>query len=120
MDSRIEWSNAPIIDKRGGQKSVAHFILFSSRRPRKNGVAESLRLFRLGLSVQKIAEKRALKETTVYNHLAEAITQGSLVLTDVIDLSESEIKQIEASLLNLPEEQKNSLKRFIVTVFCAV
>jgi ATP-dependent DNA helicase RecQ len=32
------------------------------------------------------------------------------VLNDVIDLKESEIKQIETSILALPEEQKNSLK----------
>jgi len=73
-------------------------------------VAESLHLFRLGLSVQKIADIRALKDATIYVHLAEAIAQGLLVLTDVIDLSESEIKQMESSILALPEEQKNSLK----------
>jgi ATP-dependent DNA helicase RecQ len=73
-------------------------------------VTESLRLFRIGLSVQKIAETRTLKETTIYGHLAEAIAQGLLVLSEVIDLSESEVKQIEISLLNLPEEQQNSLK----------
>lgn len=73
-------------------------------------VAESLRLFRLGVSTQKIAEIRTLKEDTIYNHLAEAIAQGLLVLTDVIDLSEAEIKQIETSLLSLPEEQQNSMK----------
>jgi ATP-dependent DNA helicase RecQ len=73
-------------------------------------VAESFRLFKLGLNTQKIAEIRTLKEDTIYNHLAEAIAQGLLVLTDVIDLSESEIKQIESSILNLPEEQQNSMK----------
>ncbi|MSP27579.1 MAG: DNA helicase RecQ [Methylococcales bacterium] len=72
--------------------------------------AESIRLFRLGLSVQKIAEKRALKSSTVYTHLSEAIAQGLLGLTDVIDLAEQEIKQIETSLLNLPEEQQTMLK----------
>ncbi|MFI3189859.1 ATP-dependent DNA helicase RecQ [Crenothrix sp. D3] len=72
--------------------------------------AESIRLFRLGLTVQKIAEKRALKSSTVYTHLSEAIAQGLLILTDVIDVTEQEIKQIETSLLNLPEEQQTMLK----------
>jgi len=72
--------------------------------------AESIRLFRLGLTVEKIAEKRALKSSTVYTHLSEAIAQGLLVLTDVIDVTEQEIKQIETSLLNLPEEQQTMLK----------
>jgi ATP-dependent DNA helicase RecQ len=72
--------------------------------------AESIRLFRLGLTVQKIAEKRALKSSTVYTHLSEAIAQGLLILTDVIDVTEQEIKQIETSLLSLPEEQQTMLK----------
>ncbi len=71
---------------------------------------ESIRLFRLGFNVQKIAEKRALKDSTIYTHLAEAITQGLLMLKDVIDLPEQEIKQIETSILALPEEQQNMLK----------
>jgi ATP-dependent DNA helicase RecQ len=72
--------------------------------------AESVHLFKLGMNVQKIAEKRVLKESTIYSHLAEAIAQGLIVLTDIIDLSVQEIKQIETCILNLPEDQKNSLK----------
>ncbi|MDD1606626.1 MAG: DNA helicase RecQ, partial [Methylococcaceae bacterium] len=83
---------------------------FSGDNNLSDTAAESIRLFRLGFNAQKIAEKRALKESTIYAHLAEAIAQGLLVLTDVIDLSESEIKQIEASILSLPEEQQNMLK----------
>jgi ATP-dependent DNA helicase RecQ len=83
---------------------------FSGDNSLTDTAAESIRLFRLGFNVQKIAEKRALKDSTIYAHLAEAITQGLLILTDVIDLSASEIKQIETSILNLPEEQKNMLK----------
>ncbi|MDP3010647.1 MAG: DNA helicase RecQ [Methylococcales bacterium] len=73
-------------------------------------VAESLRLFRLGVSVQKIAETRELKDATIYGHLAEAIAQGLLNLNAVLDLSEPEIKQIEASILALLDEQQTSLK----------
>jgi len=83
---------------------------FSDEDYLSDTAAESLHLFKLGMAIQKIAEKRVLKVSTIYTHLAEAIAQGLLVLTDVIELSEPEIKQIEASILNLPEEQKNSLK----------
>jgi ATP-dependent DNA helicase RecQ len=72
--------------------------------------AESLRLFKLNLGVSQIAKIRGLKESTIYTHLAEAIAQGLIMLTDVIDLSAQEIRQIEACILNLPEAQKNSLK----------
>ena len=94
-----------------GEKFLAIISdFFSGDEGLSDTAAESIRLFRLGFNVQKIAEQRALKNSTIYGHLAEAISQGLLVLADVIDLSEPEIKQIEASILNLPEEQKNSLK----------
>ncbi len=94
-----------------GEKFLAIISdFFSGDEGLSDTAAESIRLFRLGFNIQKIAEQRALKNSTIYGHLAEAISQGLLVLADVIDLSEPEIKQIEASILNLPEEQKNSLK----------
>jgi ATP-dependent DNA helicase RecQ len=73
-------------------------------------VNESLELFRLGYTVKQVAEKRALQETTIYGHLAQSLEQGLLELNDVIDLPKQEINQIEAAILNLPEQQKNALK----------
>ena len=73
-------------------------------------VTESVNLFRLGYNVAQVAQKRALKEETIYNHLSQALEQGQLKLEDVIDLQKQEIKQIEDVLLSLPEEQRNSLK----------
>jgi ATP-dependent DNA helicase RecQ len=73
-------------------------------------VSESVDLFKLGYSVDKIAQKRALKEETIYTHLSQALEQGLLVLTDVVELPESEIKCIEEAILSLPDEQQNALK----------
>ena len=73
-------------------------------------MAESVALFRLGYSVKQIAQQRELQETTVYGHLAQYLEQGMLVLADVVELPEQEIKRIEEALINLPEEQQNSLK----------
>ncbi|MFI3184580.1 MAG: DNA helicase RecQ [Methylococcaceae bacterium] len=73
-------------------------------------MAESVALFRLGYSVKQIAQQRELQETTVYGHLAQSLEQGMLVLADVVELPEQEIKRIEEALINLPEEQQNSLK----------
>jgi len=73
-------------------------------------VAESLELFRLGYTVEQVAQKRELKVETVYTHLSQALEDGTVVLTDVIDLDENEILQIEDAIINLPEEQKNALK----------
>ncbi len=73
-------------------------------------VTESVNLFRLGYNVTQVAQKRALKEETIYNHLSQALEQGLLKLEDIVDLPKQEIKQIEEVLLSLPEEQRNSLK----------
>jgi ATP-dependent DNA helicase RecQ len=70
----------------------------------------TLELFQLGYSIEQIVRKRMLKETTIYSHLAQGIEQGRIAMRSVIELPDFEIKQIEDVLLNLPEDQKNSLK----------
>ena len=76
----------------------------------KDTVGESVELFRLGYSITKISKARKLTEGTVYNHLSQAIAEGSVALEDVIDLAAKEIEQIEEAMINLPEDQKNALK----------
>jgi ATP-dependent DNA helicase RecQ len=73
-------------------------------------VSESVKLIRLGFSVSQTAQKRSLRENTIYTHMAQALEQGMVLLSDVVDLPEAELKTIEAALLDLPEEQKNALK----------
>ena len=73
-------------------------------------VAETLSLFKNGISVEQIAAQRGLKPSTVYTHLSEAIEGGVIALNAVIDLPETDIKQIEDAILALPEEQANMLK----------
>lgn len=72
--------------------------------------SESVELFRLGFSIPKIAEKRSLQESTIYGHLAQYLEQGQLILADVVDLPEQEIRLIEEIIINLPDNQKNALK----------
>jgi ATP-dependent DNA helicase RecQ len=73
-------------------------------------MAESVALFRLGYSIKQIAQQRELQETTVYGHLAQSLEQGMLVLTDVVELPELEIRRIEEAIMDLPEQQRNALK----------
>jgi ATP-dependent DNA helicase RecQ len=72
--------------------------------------SESVELFRLGFNIKKIAEKRTLQESTVYGHLAQYLEQGQLLLSDVVELPEQEIRRIEDIIINLPDDQKNALK----------
>ena len=73
-------------------------------------VIDSAEQFKLGFSVQQIAKKRGYKEETIYNHLSQALEQGMLVLKDVVELPEQEIKRIEEVILSLPIEHQNALK----------
>jgi ATP-dependent DNA helicase RecQ len=73
-------------------------------------VTDSADLFKLGFSVQQIAQKRGYKEETIYNHLSQALEQGMLALKDVVELPGQEIKRIEEAILSLPIEQQNALK----------
>ncbi len=58
-------------------------------------VEESLVLFRQTGSIDTVAEKRGLKISTIYTHLAEAIAAGDLSLGDVVKLSDEAYAEIE-------------------------
>jgi len=73
-------------------------------------VDESVALFKVGFSVEKIALQRGLTDTTIYGHLAQGIAQGVIELTDVIELSDQEINSIQDEIRSLPAEQNNALK----------
>ncbi len=73
-------------------------------------VGETTALFRLGYTVEKISKQRQLKKGTIYNHLSQAIEEGTVQLSDVVDLDKKEIEQIEEAIINLPDDQKNALK----------
>lgn len=72
--------------------------------------AESVALFRLGYGVEQIARQRQLKLDTIYNHLAEALQEGTLEVQEVVNLSVEEIALIEDAILDLSEEQQRALK----------
>ncbi|MEY3787071.1 MAG: helicase RecQ, partial [Pseudomonadota bacterium] len=71
---------------------------------------ESVELFKVGYSIKQIAQKRELKEDTIYNHLSQALEQGMLNFADVVELPEQEINSIQEVILSLPIEQQNALK----------
>jgi len=73
-------------------------------------VSETLDLFRLGYSIEQIAERRGIKDDTVYSHLAKGLETGTVRLDEVLPISAQEIREIELVLLELPEAQSNALK----------
>ncbi len=93
-----------------GEQFLAVINEYADDRKAPDTVIESADMFKLGYSVQQIAQKRGYKEDTIYNHLSQALEQGMLILTDVVELPEQEIKRIEEVILSLPDEQQNALK----------
>jgi len=93
-----------------GDQFLAVISEYADDRKAPDTVIDSADLFKLGFSVQQIAQKRGYKEETIYNHLSQALEQGMLVLTDVVELPEQDIKRIQEAILGLPEEQLNALK----------
>ncbi|MDD5755175.1 MAG: DNA helicase RecQ [Methylococcales bacterium] len=70
----------------------------------------SIRLYKLGNSVEIIAKLRQFQGTTIYGHLADGIATKELLLSDVIPVTAEEISDIETAIMALPEEFKTSLK----------
>ncbi len=73
-------------------------------------IVETLALFRSGLSLEAIAERRELKLSTVYTHLSRCIEEGELRVQDVLALDAETIRTIELAIDRLPEESVMSLK----------
>ena len=83
----------------------------SERRAKVDKVTKSTRdqsfeLFRSGLSVEKIAEKRKLAVSTVEGHLATFVESGELEVGELV--SPERQKAIGAVLNELPEESRLS------------
>ncbi len=93
-----------------GEQFLAVISEYADDHKAPDTVIDSAELFKLGFSVQQVAKKRELKEETIYNHLSQALERGMLVLTDVVELPEPEVKQIQEAILSLPTEQQNALK----------
>lgn len=67
-------------------------------------------LLQKGLSPEEIAAQRELKVSTIYSHLSKLIESNDLSAEEVIRLPPEEVRQIEAALRALPEEQRKFLK----------
>lgn len=57
--------------------------------------ANSISLLKQGNTVEDIATQRKLSLNTIYNHLCQGIANSELSLNDVIDLDETQIKEIQ-------------------------
>ncbi|MEW6353664.1 MAG: DNA helicase RecQ [Pseudomonadota bacterium] len=66
--------------------------------PAPDTAAETLQLFRQGLDIPAIAARRGLKESTIYNHLTQAIARGEVELHEVVPLDEEDLNGIRSAL----------------------
>jgi ATP-dependent DNA helicase RecQ len=71
---------------------------------------ETLVQLRSGVGVETIAERRGLKSTTVYSHLARCIEEGELALAEVCPLAEPELAAIRLVFERLGPDASLALK----------
>ncbi len=71
---------------------------------------ETLNLFQLGMTPEQIAVRRALKLSTILDHLATMVSYGRLPARAVVPLDEAEIAMIERVWRGLPEEEQRGVK----------
>ncbi len=65
---------------------------------------DTFNLFNCGMTAEAIAQQRELSITTIYTHLAKLIQQSRVPLSEVVQLSESEINTIQNAIIELGEE----------------
>ena len=65
---------------------------------------ESLNLFRLGMSVDRIMQQRGLTRSTVIGHLSQAVSQGLVDALEVVGLGREEAASIERVWRDLPDK----------------
>jgi len=105
----------------GGQKLARYgkvFLAEISRYPLSElldnrlsaTVNETLMLYQQGIDVEKIAQQRDVKPSTIYTHLADAIEVGLLDVHDVTGLSKAEFNEIVFVLESQEDQEKGRLK----------
>ncbi|MDX1574161.1 MAG: HRDC domain-containing protein, partial [Methylophaga sp.] len=75
----------------------------------RDTVNQTLMLHEQGLNPEQIAKQRELKISTVYSHLSDGIEAGLLDVKNVLDLEDSALNEIIATIESLGDEA-DSLK----------
>jgi len=70
-------------------------------------VNDTLYLWQKTPDISAVARQRELTETTVYGHLAQAISAGLLQASEVLDLDKASLLEIESAIESLPEAAEN-------------
>lgn len=71
---------------------------------------QSVLLYKSGMTIEQVARQQRLSSKVIYGHLAQAIQQGELALTDVIDLPAAEIRHVEQVIHECQLEYGHALK----------
>ncbi len=105
----------------GGQKLARYgqaFLVEISQHPLSElldnrlsaTVNETLILYQQDNNIERIAQQRTVKPSTIYTHLADAIEVGLLDVHDVTGLSKSEFNEIVFVIESQEDQEKGRLK----------
>jgi ATP-dependent DNA helicase RecQ len=73
---------------------------------------ETLLLFRQGLKLEAISEKRELSPNSVWAHIGQLIQHGKIELKEVITLRDEEIEAIRSALADSDGKLKPVFEQF--------
>ena len=95
----------------GRPLTIPELPVSSSDRPRREDSLElsetetlSLDMFRSLGTVKAVADRRKLKETTIYRHLLQAVRLGKVAGRELVPLNPEEIDLIESTIRRLASE----------------
>ncbi|HIG91846.1 MAG TPA: DNA helicase RecQ [Methylococcaceae bacterium] len=89
---------------------IERFVKLSDDQQMTETVITTLDLFKAGLVIEAISEKRQITQDTVYAHLAEGLLTGEVELTEVVSISKQEISVIEQAILDVTDQQSQTLR----------
>ncbi len=89
--SRDNVKTVAYIDHSGAKKQVEKTKVSKEKKEKIDTKLLSYELYQSGLTVQAIAEKRNLKEGTIFSHLTYYVAQGALKASDIIDQDKVEV-----------------------------
>jgi ATP-dependent DNA helicase RecQ len=87
-----------------GERFLQCLMAFDESTQPNDSLAESLRLLKMGLTVEAIAQQRSLTQNTIYQHLATAIEKQWLKLDEALPIPLERLKAIQYAFEQYSED----------------
>jgi len=73
-------------------------------------INQSISLYQAGMTIDQVARQQHLSSNVIYHHLAQGITEGSVALQDVIEISQDQLQHVQQVMCSCLESFGVALK----------